>query len=98
MKKLILSAAILLGTMTAIATPTEAAVQNNAIENIQDEFTEVATDALPDAVNSTITNSFPGAKLEKAYTNEQKEYKLEISMSDKMYTIYTDAEGIVIKK
>ena len=98
MKKLIVAAAIVLGTISSFATPHVAPIENNIVVGVQDEYTEVALDALPDAVKSTITNSFPGAKLEKAYVNENKEYKLEISMSDKMYTIYTDAEGIVIKK
>lgn len=98
MKKLILIAAIVLGTVSSFATPIVSSLQNNIVASLQDEYTEIAADALPEAVKSTVTNSFPGAKLEKAYVNENKEYKLEISMSDKMYTIYTDAEGIVIKK
>ncbi|WP_418264270.1 hypothetical protein [Flavobacterium faecale] len=98
MKKLILSAAILLCTMTAITANTLVTIPTNKIEHIQDEYKEVAIDSVPEAVLNTLKNSFPAAKLEKAYTNEEKEYKLEISMSDNMYTIYTDAEGAVIKK
>lgn len=99
MKKLFLSAAILVGSMCAFATTNTATAQKIATETIQDEFVEIGMDALPEAVQNTVKNSFPGAKLEKAYTNEQKDqYKLDISISGNMYTIYTDAEGVVIKK
>lgn len=98
MKKLILSAAIILGaisTQAAIATNSVSIIQS---VNIQDEFTEVSADAIPVAVKSTIEKSFPGTKLEKAYKNEKNEYKLEITKDDKKYTVYTDASGNIIKK
>lgn len=98
MKKVILSAAILLGSMTAFATPTVATIQTNTIVNIQDEFTEITLDVLPEAVKTTIANSFDNAKIDKAYTNENKEYKLDITIGEKSYTIYTDAEGTIITK
>ncbi|KVV13224.1 hypothetical protein ACRASX_03840 [Flavobacterium sp. TMP13] len=98
MKKLIFSAAILLGTMSTFATPLVPIIGTNGIEIMQDGFTEIAIDAVPAAVTATIGNSFPGAKLLKAYSNENKEYKLEIAMGEKSYTVFTDAEGKIIKK
>jgi hypothetical protein len=98
MKKLILSAAVILGaisTQAAIATNSVSIIQS---VNIQDEFTEVSADAIPAAVKSTIEKSFPGTKLEKAYKNEKNEYKLEITKDDKKYTVYTDTSGNIIKK
>lgn len=98
MKKLILSAAILLGGLSMnAATP----VVTNSIAssvNIQDEYKEITADAVPAAVKSTIDKSFPNTKLEKAYKNEKNEYKLEISSGDKKYTVFTDASGNIIKK
>lgn len=98
MKKLILSAAIILGGLSVqAAVPSE--VNSMIISvNIQDGFTEVASDAVPAAVKSTIEKSFPGTKLEKAYKNDKNEYKLEISSGDKKYTVFTDASGNIIKK
>ncbi|PJJ10391.1 putative PepSY-like beta-lactamase-inhibitor [Flavobacterium sp. 1] len=98
MKKLILSAAIILGAISA-----QAAIATNSVSiiqsvNIQDEFTEISADAIPAAVKSTIEKSFPGTKLEKAYKNEKNEYKLEITKDDKKYTVFTDASGNIIKK
>lgn len=98
MKKLIFSAAVLLGTMSTFALPIATTVGANEIEIVQDGYNEVALDAVPAAVKATIENSFPGAKLVKAATNENKEYKLDIVMGEKSYTVFTDAEGKIIKK
>ena len=98
MKKLILSAAIILGAMSVQAVTPVRAIPMTHSETIQDEYTEVAADAVPASVKSTIEKSFPGTKLEKAYKNEKNEYKLEIAKGDKKYTIYSDASGNIIKK
>lgn len=98
MKKLILSAAVLLGTINTFAAEDKEFFSSNNIEIVQDEFTEIEMDAVPDTVKATIANSFTDAKIEKAYSNENKEYKLEVSMGEKTYTIYTDAEGQIIQK
>ena len=97
MKKLILSAAIVLGSLSVNAA-IQPAISISQSVLIQDEFTEVAADAVPGAVKSTVEKSFPKTKLEKAYKNEKNEYKLEISNGDKKYTIFTDASGNIIKK
>ena len=98
MKKLILSAAIILGAMSVQANNTVDSVSMIQALNVQDEFAEITADAIPAAVKSTLEKSFPGTKLEKAYKNEKNEYKLEISKDDKKYTVFTDASGIIIKK
>jgi len=98
MKKLILSAAIILGSLSVNAAVIPATNSTNLSLMIQDEYTEVQSDAIPAAVKSTIEKSFPKTKLEKAYVNEKKEYKLEISNGDKKYTIFTDTSGNIIKK
>jgi hypothetical protein len=98
MKKLILSAAIILGGLSLQAA---APSQSNSVVksvNVQDEYTEVAADAVPAAVKSTIEKSFVGSKLEKAWKNAKDEYKLEISKEGKKYTFFTDASGNIIKK
>lgn len=98
MKKLILSAAIILGALSIqAATPSESISILTSV-NVQEEYTEVTADAVPAAVKSTIEKSFPGTKLEKAYKNAKDEYKLEISSGDKKYTVFTDASGNIIKK
>ncbi|MBP1223362.1 PepSY-like domain-containing protein [Flavobacterium sp. 1355] len=98
MRKLLLSTAIILGSLTVNAAAPIIQNSMNQSVTIQDEFTEVTADAVPAAVKSTIEKSFPGTKLEKAYVNEKKEYKLEISKGETKYTIFTDASGNIIKK
>lgn len=99
MKKLILSAAIILGVMSVQATTNVNSVSIIQTLNLQDEFTEISTDSIPVAVKSTIVKSFPESKLEKAYKNEKNEYKLElVAKDDKKFTVFTDASGNVIKK
>jgi hypothetical protein len=98
MKKLILSAAILLGGLSMNAATPVVTNQIVSSVSIQDEYTEVAADAVPAAVKSTVEKSFVGSKLEKAWKNAKDEYKLEISKEGKKYTFFTDASGNIIKK
>ncbi|MET0944551.1 MAG: hypothetical protein ABWY22_04030 [Flavobacterium sp.] len=98
MKKLILSAAILLGGLSMTAATPVVTDQIVSSVNIQDEYTEITADAVPAAVKSTIEKSFVGSKLEKAWKNAKDEYKLEISKEGKKYTFFTDASGNIIKK
>ncbi|WP_394776989.1 PepSY-like domain-containing protein [Flavobacterium sp.] len=98
MKKLILSAAIILGGLSVQAGNPQIKTSMTQSVNVQDEFTEIGADAVPAAVKSTIEKSFPNTKLEKAFKNEKNEYKIEISSGDKKYTVYTDASGNIIKK
>lgn len=97
MKKLILSAAIVLGSLS-INAAVPATISATQLVFVQDEYAEVALDAVPVAVKSTVEKSFPNTKLDKAYKNEKNQYKLEISTGDKKYTVFTDASGNIIKK
>ncbi|MBK0369832.1 hypothetical protein [Flavobacterium agrisoli] len=99
MKKLIVAALVLAGSLNVFATTNPVKTQSSTITMVQDEYKEIAADAVPAAVKSTIESSFPGAKLVKAYAKEgNTEYKLDIAMGDKSYTVFTDAEGKIIKK
>lgn len=96
MKKLILSAAIIFGSLSIYAITTEAEPVKIAV-NVQDEYKEVALDAVPAVVKTALETAYPGAKLVKAYTNEKKEYKLEISVGDQKATVYSDVNGNWLK-
>ncbi|MRX69019.1 hypothetical protein SAMN06265349_104299 [Flavobacterium resistens] len=93
MKKLILSAAILLGGLSIQATPI---VANVATVKVQDEYKEV--DAVPAAIKTALDNAYPGVKLDKAYVNDKKEYKIDIIVRDVKSTVYTDEKGNILKK
>ncbi|KUJ59764.1 hypothetical protein AR687_21400 [Flavobacteriaceae bacterium CRH] len=96
MKKLILSAAIVLGTLSMQAGNT--IVSNTMTQSVktQDEYKEI--DAVPAAVKTGLDNAYPGVKLEKAYVNDKKEYRIDISVRDVKSTVYTDAQGNILKK
>ena len=99
MKKLLLSSAIILGSLSMNANAIISSTCSiNKTFIVQDEFSEVKSDAVPAAVKSTVEKSFPNTKLEKAYKNDKNEYKLEISSGDNKYTVFTDASGNIIKK
>jgi hypothetical protein len=96
MKNLILAAALSLGTLTAFAQDTEAEnAQNAATEaTVQDNFTEVSVSDLPEAIPAAVTKSYPTAKIQKAYVNESKQYKLEVALEDgSTVTLFVDENG-----
>lgn len=97
MKKLVCATAIILGGLSFSAT---AATTQNKIQvsvSVQTEYTEVTTDAVPAAVKTALQTAYPNAKLDKAFVNEKKEYKLEISVGDQKATVYSDVNGNWLK-
>ncbi|MHC0446771.1 hypothetical protein ACWA1F_15275 [Flavobacterium sp. 3-218] len=97
MKKLILSAMVVLGTMSIHANVLSVSQNTKATVTVQSEYTEVTADAVPAAVKTALQTAYPGAKLEKAFVNEKKEYKLEISVGDQKATVYSDVNGNWLK-
>ena len=110
MKKLIFSAAILLGSLSTFAqTTTEegttaqqgATTQANtpqATATTPEGYTEVKLEEVPAAVTASLKKSVPEAKLVNAYINEKKEYKLRVEVGDKVGTLDANANGKWIKK
>ncbi|MBS7256502.1 hypothetical protein [Flavobacterium branchiicola] len=97
MKKLALATAIVLGTMSISATAETTPNKVKMSISAQTEYTEVTTDAVPAAVKTALQTAYPGAKLDKAFVNEKKEYKLEISVKDQKATVYSDVNGNWLK-
>lgn len=97
MKKLILSAAIILGSLSIYASVDVKAEPKKVETNFQSAFTEISNDAVPAAVKTALEDAYPGAVLVKAYVNENAEYKLDISVGEQNATVYSDAEGNWLK-
>ena len=97
MKKLILSAIVVLGTLSMHANVLPVSLSTKATVAIQSEYTEVTADAVPAAVKTALQTAYPGAKLDKAFVNDKKEYKLEISVGDQKATVYSDVNGNWLK-
>lgn len=99
MKKIVLSAAIVLGSLSAFAvTGTELNVNNKLEQVVQDEFAEIEVAKLPQAVSEAVQKDYAGATIDKAYVNDKEEYKLEISKDGASQTLYADKEGNWIEK
>ncbi|HEX8575128.1 MAG TPA: hypothetical protein VF677_02435 [Flavobacterium sp.] len=98
MKKLIVSAAVLLGSLSTFATITPVADTRIKFVIQQEDYTEVKVQDVPDVVKTALKTVYPDATLDKAYVNAAKEYKLEISVKDQKATVYADANGNWINK
>ncbi|MFH6970278.1 hypothetical protein [Flavobacterium petrolei] len=96
MKKLILSAAIVLGSLSSYAGEVPTVQVQNQSSVLQEGYIEV--EKVPDAVKKALETAYPGAVLGKAYINAKKEYKLEITVKDQKATVYADAAGNWINK
>ncbi len=94
MKKLVYVIAIVLGGIVVNATEAPK-IQNVLMEQVSvQDFTEIATSDLPQAVIDALTTDFPSATLNKAYVNSEGQYKLEIAKEDgSTAALYADAEG-----
>ena len=97
MKKLVLSVVIILGSLSTYAHNEIVQEQVKKVVTVQTEYTEVTTDAVPAAVKTALQTAYPNAKLVKAYVNEKKEYKLEISVGDQKATVFSDVNGNWLK-
>ncbi|WP_289663527.1 hypothetical protein [Flavobacterium panacagri] len=96
MKKLILSAAIVLGSLSMHAETAAATSPMVQTVNDQDGYKEV--DGVPAAVKKGLDEAYPGVVLEKAWVNDKKEYKIEITVRGEKSIVYTDASGNILKK
>ncbi|EIA09238.1 hypothetical protein [Flavobacterium frigoris] len=98
MKKLVLSVAVLLGSLSTFAAI--APVQNSVekVITIADEYTEIKIEELPTAVTDALKIAYPDAVISKAYVSETKEYKLDVKMGDKEGSLFADENGKWIQK
>jgi len=104
MKKLILSAAIVLGSLTTFSAQAQeqasapAAEQTAQAVTETDGYKEIKADEVPTAVTEALKKAYPTATLTKAYVNDKKEYKLEVKVGDKEGALFADETGKWIKK
>lgn len=98
MKNLFLSAAIVLGGLTSFASTSP--ITNTIIKSvsIQEEYTEIKLEEVPVAVTDALKKAYPDGVLSKAYKNANSQYKLEVTVGDKVGSLYANADGTWIKK
>ncbi|MBK0369833.1 hypothetical protein [Flavobacterium agrisoli] len=96
MKKLTLALTfVLLGLTTYASVVTYSVIELNKI--VQDTYTEISPDSVPVAVQTALNKAYPAAKLEKAFVNDKKEYKLQIAVNDQKATVIADVNGNWLK-
>ena len=100
MKTLFLFGALTIGGFAVNAQDallSQNGVRHNQVSDIvviAGEFTEISVSEIPQAVTDAISKNFPTATLDKAYANEEKQYKLVLSLNDGTQgTVYADEDG-----
>lgn len=106
MKKLILTATIVLGSLTTMnaqdqkesAIPAAETKASEQVTQATTTYTEIKLEEVPTAVTEALKKAFPTAILNKASVNEKKEYQLEVKVGDKEGALYADETGKWIQK
>ncbi|MEO8533255.1 MAG: hypothetical protein ABI441_05875 [Flavobacterium sp.] len=98
MKNLFLSAAIVLGGLTSFASTSP--ITNTVVKtiSIQEEYTEIKLEEVPAPVTEALKKAYPDAVLSKAYKNASSQYKLDVTVGDKVGSLFANADGTWIKK
>lgn len=95
MKKLVFATALAIGSLTIGTAATPIIFHDGIMEDvfIQD-YTEIATSDLPAPIVNALASDYQGAMLNKAYVDEENNYKLEITSQDgSSVVLYADEEG-----
>ncbi|WP_433814030.1 hypothetical protein [Flavobacterium johnsoniae] len=98
MKNLFLSAAIVLGGLTSFASTTPITNSIVKVISVADDYTEIKLEELPAPIVEALKKAYPDAVITKAYKNEKSEYKLDVTVGDKVGNLFANADGTWIKK
>jgi len=98
MKNLFLSAAIILGGLTSFASTSPVSTHIIKTISVQDEYTEIKLEEIPAPVTEALKKAYPDAVLSKAYKNAKSEYKLDVTVGEKVGSLFANADGTWIQK
>lgn len=98
MKKLFISAAIVLGSLTSFASTSPVTTSIVKMNSIQDEYTEIKLEELPAPITEALKKAYPTAVISKAYKNAASQYKLDVTVGDKVGNLFANADGTWIQK
>ena len=98
MKNLFLSAAIVLGSLTSFASTSPVTNTIVKVISIEDEYTEIKLEELPAPITEALKKAYPDAVITKAYKNEKSEYKLDVTVGEKVGNLFANADGTKNKK
>ena len=77
------------GTMMAESVYTT----SSAIIYTQDGFEKISVSDLPNAVKEAVAKDFSEATVSEAFVNENKQYKLVLTMGEESKTVYANEKG-----
>lgn len=94
MKRIVLTLALAIGSLSMM-NATEIPVNDGIVDEIVvGDFQEIPVDQVPEAVVQALATSYEGAEIQKAFVNDKKQYKLEVTTADgNQGTLYADEEG-----
>ncbi len=98
MKNLFLSAAIVLGGLTSFASTSPITNSIVKVVSVADEYVEIKLEELPAPITEALKKAYPDAVITKAYKNEKSEYKLDVTVGEKVGNLFANADGTWIKK
>ncbi|KRB53947.1 hypothetical protein [Flavobacterium sp. Root186] len=98
MKNLFLSAAIVLGGLTSFASTSPITNSIVKVISVSDDYVEIKLEELPAPITEALKKAYPDAVITKAYKNEKSEYKLDVTVGDKVGNLFANADGTWIKK
>lgn len=91
MKKVFITAAIILGGLSTYATSTmELNQPKEIVKDVEAQFREIKSNELPKAVLDALVSDFNRATVTKAYVNDRQEYKLHISIQEVTSAVHTE--------
>jgi hypothetical protein len=84
--------------LTSFASTTP--ITNSIIKviSVADDYTEIKLEELPAPIVEALKKAYPDAVITKAYKNEKSEYKLDVTVGDKVGNLFANADGTWIKK
>jgi hypothetical protein len=98
MKNLFLLAAIVLGGLTSFASTSPITNSIVKVVSVADDYVEIKLEELPAPITEALKKAYPDAVITKAYKNEKSEYKLDVTVGDKVGNLFANADGTWIKK
>lgn len=96
MKKLILSIAVLVASITF--APTANAQESKTTQEQEAQYKEIQISEVPAAVTNALAKAYPTAIIHKAAIGKAKDYQLEVEVEGQRGLLFADANGNWIQK
>jgi len=93
MKNLILTFAILISGFSLVAFSNNYSPEETITISLDQEFTEVPLDELPETIKTAVLKDYAGATVTKAFVNTKEQYKLKLIVKETTSFVYADKDG-----